>query len=301
MTATFCFGQTEIRPVGKYEVGDTSIEVKSWKDLNSIREFKKVKGQDIELFKNYYLDTKLLREEGMFKGGWCFGVWKFYNVNGQLEKEINYDNNIKTLYGKLNEPYDDVFNQIQHAADSLLIEKYGRDFFTDNIIQNTNRSYYYGSGTSGRWFEVPNYRPNEFLMRYDIKLDGKRYSFFEFTLDSLGNLKKKKSLESFSNLKKRNCITLTIADSIALQNGLTNEAKPFGHRFGYSPDSLQKETGKLEIHVIGMPYDKKIDGNEITEFFYYIVLDPWTGEFIRKETDRIITYVDKHSRTTIIK
>lgn len=238
------------------------------------------------------MDSRLLKEEGMFRDGWRVGIWMFYNIDGQLEKEINYDNNSKTLYGKSNEPYDDVFNLIKNKSDSLLIERYGEFFFSNNVFQNTNRSYYYGAGAPGSWFEVPDYRPNEFLMRYSIKLEEKKHPFFEFTLDSLGSLIDKRTLLVFSNLKDQYFLSLTSIDSIALKNGLTSNAKPFQYMFAYSSDSLLNDTRKLELHVIGVPFDKKIEGNKEIAFFIYIVIDPWTGEFIRKEEDKIVTIID---------
>lgn len=118
--------QTAIRPNGKYQVGDTHIEVDSWKDLNSIREFKRLRRRDSPggrkfymddthqhetdtmFYKDYYLDTKKIHEEGMFVGGWCVGIRRYYSKTGHLEKEIDYSTNTKTLYGKSSEPYDEV-------------------------------------------------------------------------------------------------------------------------------------------------------------------------------------------------
>ena len=74
-------------------------------------------------------------------------------------------------------------------------------------------------------------------------------------------------------MKSQNLITIKFADSVALKNGLSNDAKPFSYQFGFSEDSLKKDYGKLEFHVIGQPYDEKIDGNKVTKNYLFILLD----------------------------
>jgi hypothetical protein len=288
----FIYGQSLIISDSKYKIGDTIVEVRSWKEFNLINEFKKVKGTEVQFYKEYYLDTKMLKEEGVFKDGWRIGIWKYFNEKGQLEKEINYDNNVKTLYITNKEPYDEVFENIRSKADSLIIARYGRAFFLKYIIQNTNRSFYYNRRMSGTWFEVPNFRPNKYLLRYDIKHDNQRFSFLEFTLDSIGSLKYKNSIQAILNLKNDEILHLHFLDSIALQNGLTIEMKPFKYLFQISSDSVQRNDGLLEFHIIGKPFKSKMSRNEIEDFYFEVVLDPWTGKFIRKETNSSLIIID---------
>ncbi len=286
------FAQHIIRSEGKYLVGDTIIEVKVYKEDNEIREFREIKGTEIGFYKRYDLNTKILREEGKYYKHYYAGLLKFYDAKERLEKIINYDNNTKTLFNKKKEPYDEVFAKVKRKADSLLIEKHGLYFFNNYIIQNTNRSHYYGSGTSGSWFEVTNYKPNEFLMRYDLKLkDGERFLVYEFELDSNGNFKKESSIKTISNIKNNILLTIKSADSIALLNGLTEKDKPFTYEFECITDSLQKSRCYLQFSITGKPFERKNNGNEFTEYCYKINLNPFTNEFISKEIIEILTNV----------
>ncbi|MCF8428948.1 MAG: hypothetical protein K9G64_02360 [Bacteroidia bacterium] len=288
-TINICFGQNKIRPAGKYIIGDTIIEVKVYKEDNEIREFREIKGTEIEFYNLYDLNTKILREEGKFYKRYWSGLSKFYNAEGKLEKIINYDNNTKTLFNKKKEPYDDVFAEIKRKSDSLLIEKYGFYFFNNYIIQNTNQSYYYGSGNSDSWFEVPNFKPNEFLMRYDIKLkDGERFLVFDFELDGNGQLKPKNTIKTFSNFKNNILLTIKSADSIALLNGLTEKDKPFSYEFDCITDSLHKSRCNLEFSITGKPFERKDNGSEFTEYCYKINVNPFTMEFISKDIIEIL-------------
>lgn len=286
------FAQHILRSEGKYLVGDTIIEVKVYKEDNEIREFKEIKGTETEFYNCYDLNSKILREEGKFYKGYWSGIVKFYDAKGKLEKTIDYDNNIKTLFNKKKGPFDEFFTKTKSNADSLLIQKYGLYFFQNHIIQNTNQSFYYGADTSGDWFEVPNYKPNEFLMRYDLKLkDGERFLVYEFELDSNGNLKRESSIKTISNIKNNILLTIKSADSIALSNGLTEKDKPFTYEFECIADSLQKSKCYLQFSITGKPFKRKDNGSEFTEYCYKINLNPFTNEFINKEIIEILTNV----------
>lgn len=177
----------------------------------------------------------------------------------------------------------------------MLIKKYGEEFFRRNIILNANRSYHHeeDNGGDGDWFEVPKNRPNEYSMAYDIVLgDQSRYPFFEFKLNSTGVLMDSTSFVSFSNSKPANLISRFTADSVAERHGLTNKDRPFTYRLEYEPDSLHPGKGRLELRVNGRPFDQQVNRNEITEHFYYILLDAWTGEFIRKKVGNFGVVVD---------
>lgn len=268
----------------KVHTDSSVIETKYFKNLNSIREFNELKKTDRIYFKEYYYDTKNLREIGVFENGYRVGIWEYYTQAGELEKKIDYTTNNKLLYNKTSEPYDRLFNSIKQLADSILIEKYGYYFFTNSVIQNTNRSFYFGSGTSGSWFETPDFRPNKFSLRYDIKLgEGSRLWFFELTLDSLGQLTN--NLETFLNLKQQKLISTEKAISTALQKGLTILDQPFEYR-------MVSSNGNLLIMIIGQPFEKLSTGNTVTEKFNFIILDPWTGTLVEKGVSDNIIIID---------
>lgn len=268
----------------KVHTDSSVIETKHFKNLNSIREFNELKNTDRIYFKEYYYDTKSLREIGVFENGYRVGIWEYYTKAGELEKKIDYNTNIKKLYTKTSEPYDSLFNSIKQIADSILTAKYGYYFFTNSVIQNTNRSFYFGSGTPGSWFETPDFRPNKFSLRYDVKLgEGSRLWFFELTLDSLGRLTN--DLESFSNLKQQFLITKEKATSLSLQKGLTILEQPFQYR-------LVSSDGNLLLMIIGKPLKKSSSGNTVTEEFNFIILDPWTGSLVEKGVSENLITID---------
>lgn len=123
---TSTYGQHDLRPPGIYEVGDTTIEVYSVKDQNSIREFKIINGTDLIMYREFNRLTKKLKEEGMFKGGYSSGIWKFYGWTGRLKEKINYDDKVKTFYEKKTDVTSVAFDFEKYKADSIFAEKYWR-------------------------------------------------------------------------------------------------------------------------------------------------------------------------------
>lgn len=120
------WAQRDLRPPGIYESGDTTIEIYTLKEQNAIREFKIINGTDIILYREFYRLTKKLKEEGMFKGGYSSGNWKFYGWTGRLKEEINYDNKVKTFYEKRMDITSVAFDFEKYKADSIFAEKYWR-------------------------------------------------------------------------------------------------------------------------------------------------------------------------------
>ena len=129
----FVFGKyfgyaQQLRAPGIYEEGDTTIEVYDLKELNAIREFKVINGTDKIMFREFNRLTKKLREEGMFTGGYSSGKWKFYNMLGRVKKEINYDNQVKTIDNRMGETSVAAlgFDYEKYKADSVVAERYWR-------------------------------------------------------------------------------------------------------------------------------------------------------------------------------
>jgi hypothetical protein len=168
-----------------------------------------------------------------------------------------------------------------------------------------NKNYYYGWRANGNWFEISNLRPNEFVMRYDTRTeDRSRFSFYEFALDSIGKLKKEKVIAKASDLKHQPLLQLHFIDSLALVYGMQAMDKPFSHVLEYTVDSTNASNARFELYITGMPYNKKIEENRITEPFDFIVLDPWTGELINKGNGSAVTDNDNElsiRMTTLIK
>ncbi|WP_397363968.1 hypothetical protein [Olleya sp. R77988] len=62
------------------------ITKKAFKHDNSYRVFNELKNQKKTYYTQYYLDTKVIREKGMFINGKETGTWTFYDKNGKLVK-----------------------------------------------------------------------------------------------------------------------------------------------------------------------------------------------------------------------
>lgn len=117
------------KPFESFQKGDTLIEIRTYENLNSLREFKKI--NEIEIYKEFDLTTKILKEEGKFdKDGNWFGVRKIYSEEAKLIKEINYDNNQIQFYNNYYEPFQENFRLIQQKAEQLLKDKLGLIFFS---------------------------------------------------------------------------------------------------------------------------------------------------------------------------
>jgi hypothetical protein len=168
-----------------------------------------------------------------------------------------------------------------------------------------NQNQYYGCRANGNWFEISSFRPNEFVKRYDTRTEDKaRFSFFEFAMDSIGKLKKEKIITQVSDLKKQPLLKLQLIDSLALVYGMQAMDKPFSHLLEYTVDSTQESNARFELYITGMPYNKSVEENKITEPFDFIVLDPWTGQLITKGNGSAVTDNDNElsiRMTTLIR
>ena len=132
---TDAYAQSGLRPAGRYEVADTTIEVYNVGEFNTIREFKTIHGTNIIHYREFNKLTKNLREEGEFKNGYSSGVWKFYGWTGRLKREVNYDGQVKTYYVK-----NDGDIEVLSAEAALFdFEKYKQDSaFVANYRKNKN-------------------------------------------------------------------------------------------------------------------------------------------------------------------
>ena len=272
-----CYSQ---KPFETIQKGDTLIEIRTYENLNIINEFKKIKGQDIEFFKSFELNSKILKEEGKFNknGDWC-GLRKIYSNDGKLIREVNYDNNDEKIHNNYLIPFQENFNFIQLKSENLLIEKLGKSFFENFLILNPSRTYFYGKKTSNNWFEIAEEKPIEFVMSYDLKWENKRYEIIYFKIDSLGNLIDKKAITKVHNYKGKSLISKKLAEKIALENGLTENEMPFEYKFNLE----EKTKTELQMIIYGKPYETIREGNTIKESFLLLTLEPFTGKVLNVE------------------
>lgn len=273
---------------GNYQRGDTLVEIISHDDFNYISEFRKIKGQDLEPYRSYYFDTKKLKEEGTFKSGWWFGTRKLYGPDGKLQKTIDYKTNNYTFHNGYLEHYEAFFNFIKDNSDNLLKAQIGESLFNSSVIQNTNRSIYYGSETSGNWFDATDFKPEKFLMVYDLRWsDEDRFELFKFDVDSLGNSNDIGSIKKINNFKGGALISKQEAEIIALKNGINEKDKPYQYKF-----ILSEPENNLTIRIWGKPYEVTQEGNTVTRKYVYVLIDAFTGVVISVENKSQIPIYD---------
>jgi hypothetical protein len=210
-------------------------------------------------------------------------------IQQQVEKqpEVSEEKKVTATIDIQKKEQPTATDSVQQEPAEAVIKK------TQEAHKPINQNHYYGCRTNGSWCEISNFRPNEFMMRYDAGREDKtHFSFFEFAVDSMGKLKKEKMIERVSDLKKQSLLKLQVVDSLALTYGMLAMDKPFCHVLEYAVDSTQIGNARFQLYISGMPYNKKVADNKITEPFDFIVLDPWTGELINKGNGKAVTDVD---------
>jgi hypothetical protein len=273
-----------------YHSHDSTFEIKTWKELNIIREFIRFEGKEDIYYKEFDLKTKHLKAEGLLKSGLCSGSWRIYSKKGNFDHYLTFEQVHTKSYTTPAGPYDDIFKPIKQKCDSLLELKKEKNcnFF---FHFHSSQSYYYR--TSYRTYI--NERPNTFLMRYDLVFnDGslfRTFAYVELELDSTGNIKKENYSSLMTDHKNVDFIPMKSAASIALKNGLRDADQPLEFKFRFVSDSVAGKKGKVILRVTGIFFNRKEEnvknGISITSYFHYADLNPWTGEVIGSGTDTI--------------
>ncbi|MFZ2905347.1 MAG: hypothetical protein WAZ98_03995 [Cyclobacteriaceae bacterium] len=93
----------------KTKTDSSVITTNTYEDDNSIREFNELDSVDRTYYKEYYFNTHKIKEEGIFEDNYCVGIWKYYDENGKLYKEIDFETGYKKLYTDKKEPFDNLF------------------------------------------------------------------------------------------------------------------------------------------------------------------------------------------------
>jgi hypothetical protein len=277
-----------------YHSHDSTFEIKTWKELNIIREFIRFEGKEEIYYKEFDIRTKHLKAEGLLKNGLCSGTWKFYKKKGKFDKEIKFEVTNTRSYMRPSDPYDDVFKHIKQKCDTLLAQKKEKNcnFF---FHLHSSQSYYYRSSFEKKGSLFKDVQPNTFLIRYDLVFtDGplfRTFSYVELELDSIGNVKKENYSSLMTDYKNVDFISMRSAASIALKNALSDADQPLEFKFRFVADSVAGKKGKVILRVTGIFFNRKEEtvknGVSITSYFHYTDLNPWTGEVIGSGTDTI--------------
>lgn len=94
-----------VLPLSVFGQPETSVETDSSIILTkyfegsyySVREFNELKNEDVTYYREWHIYTSVLKEEGVFKNGNSWGIWKYYHPDGSPQMEIDY-NTDDTVY-----------------------------------------------------------------------------------------------------------------------------------------------------------------------------------------------------------
>jgi len=285
----------------KIQTDSSVIEVNYYQDYNSKREFNRLKDKDITYFKDYYLDTKILREEGAFTDKSSVGIWKLYSTVGKIQCITDHDKGTISVFDENYIPFYSLKMKMKQKADSLVKSIYSNDFFNKHVIFSFDGSLLFTPNTWESWTEAP----KQFMMRYKIKYDESHIykDLIEFELDSNGNFLPNNFEEvyGFEELPGATVKTFKLdystAIQIAKQNGLIETDSTKANAFLRWECSKQPKiyNGNYRYYVIQKNRTKfitdKEQGSETkTDFFNVWVFNPWSGELIQQKQMKQIKF-----------
>ena len=277
----------------------STIETKYFEDLNSIRVFNNLKTQNKSYFTDYYYDTKRVKERGVFLGNNSHGVWKEFWPDGKLKSVINHTAGVITYFDKKAYPFYDYQLSIKLKGDSIIRKIYSNEFLKKNVVWDIDHSYIYHHPYSGNWTDSLELKPEEFLLRYAIKLDGKIYpEIIELHLDKHGRFvadQDIKGLEKLpANTKRTFKLTLSNAILLAKQKGLVESRSKKADAFltWESEESKSIYRGHFRVYVIINTTSLKDihpkGRSTIIDKYDVYIFNPWSGTFIQKKKMKAI-------------
>jgi len=300
------FGQKPFREI--IETDSSHIEIRSNSIYRCYEETYKNK-DSIWRSVSFIDDTTKLNTEGWRrKNGTRIGKWSEYDRNGIWLYTIDYDNDTWN-YNKSEYPFQYLLDSMKIIADKIIIDKYGIDFFRNNVrfkfhgSTSIEDSVTYATGTYwtqreylGSWTNPIKKKPNSFVLNYIIRLDDNHfyYNMLVIRLDSLGKLNDGNSLNdvTFNDRKqsKYSIFNLTYdkAMEICHNNGLSttiSEKTEANLRFGWN---INREYAGEYYFEVAEQYDQKIDGEcptdcIITTYYNIWRINPWSSELIFHE------------------
>jgi hypothetical protein len=305
---TFFFRLSFAQNSNKVETDSSFIETKYFPSLNSIRVFNRLKGKDKTYYTDLYYRTRKLKEQDIFVNGYPIGVSKEFFENGNLKREIDYDNGIIIYFDKKTYPFLEYQNSCKLKGDSVIKSIYSTDFFNRYISWDISRSYMYNEQESKSWTDEIKNQPTKFLLRYNVKFDEVIYpGLIEFEIDSKGKFipNPYESIYGFEKLSENTSKTFALdrnkAIALAKQHGLretdSTKAEAFLDWESFKSDSMYN--GKFLFSVIiKTSSNKNISPggrSSITDKFDAYIFNPWTAEFIEKKKMKTIRSWEKMS------
>jgi hypothetical protein len=285
----------------KIETDTSFIETRYYKEYNYYNIFNELKNSKIKHYSEFYYDTKTLKEQGVFIDGNSVGLWKEFFKDGSLKREIDYDKGVITFFDKKAFPFLKLQNSYKLNGDSIIKKIYSKEFFDKHVIWSLGSSYIYNDDESGSWTDEFKRKPTKFLLRYNIKLEGKIYDdLIEFEINSKGQLipNEYEEVYGFEQLSENSPKTFQLnqekAIELAKQKGLqetdSTKAEAFLHWEKSKSNSIYN--GMFRFYVLIKTHsikDIRPGGRSgITDMFDVYVFNPWTSEFIEKKKMKAI-------------
>lgn len=288
---------------------DTSIiTTRYFQEQNGITEANELIAKYKEYFKSYYYDTKSIEKEGVFFCGYYVGEWRYYLPDGSLDTIINYDNNKWSVANKDKFPFFDVQQSMIKKGDSIIISKYGLDFFHKHIMWDENRSYVRCGNETKNWTDKLETLPEEYRLTYNIDL-GNEHVFdrmIRIELDITGQILEMKGFEK-DRLYSSFQLTYELAIEKAKENGLieTDTSRAFGDLRWETNRSDSLDNGFFIYYLTQHYKTEKIDGDGvfyeyfIHNYFNVWIFNPWTGELIEnKKMKSVLSWEGGHGQNS---
>jgi hypothetical protein len=272
----------------------------------------------------YVKDTTQIHIEGWHrKNGQYIGEWSEYKIDGTWLYTIDYTKH-NWEYNKEEFKYQYLKDKMKAKADEILLNKFGKEFFENNIVFNFHGNTYIGKWEQfetgkfwmqdkylGSWIEPINQKPNSYLLDYTIKLSNNEFynDKLRIELDSIGNIisnpsrfeinfeEIKNSRKSKFNISREKAIELCNKNKIE-----DKEITDFESNLRLGWRKLGEYPGQFYYEVVSFINEEK-EGEcpkqcTIKKYYYVWRFDPWTSKLIHKEKMvQITTWQDRHGVT----
>jgi hypothetical protein len=270
----FSFGQSE----NTITLTETdSSEIRQWHSYYSYNYHETYLHKDSVCFEEYYLsDTTQLRHVGWErKNRLKFGEWHSFTEDGTWLKTIDYTN-FTWKYNPKEYKFQAQKEALINVADSLIIQKFGEEFFNQNIIYDLEHGTF-----------ADEKRHESYQLDYVIKLSEDEFchTLLRVTIDSTGQfLPVQSDLDDIIPTQKSTmAINRSNAIEVCLQNFIRNSNSEFQAYLLYGYDSSPELTQRW-YYEVSQVYHSESEKNDLgsiyTSYCNVWRFDPWTMELI---------------------
>jgi len=249
----------------------------------------------------YRADTTQICHKGWKnRRGDYFGKWSEFKLDGTWLKTIDYDNDTWE-YNPIEYPFQNYLNEAKKITDRIVIEKYGLNFFKENIKFKFHGDIRGKTAFAG-WTEPMKEKPLVFHVYYTIEIKDNQFFYDELDIeiDSIGNISKNTNTSQISFIDRIKgqtdtfMLTYKKAIDICKSNGLIiSDTIKFETDFQFVFWKKHRFTGKFVYTVRQHQKTKVLQGlcpmDCKTETIYREwIIDPWTAELIENKKYRRI-------------